>query len=203
MKKTILVASIIVTAFAVSGCMTNETVSDLPQNMRLSSPDAYGKQFIDSVTFTYPGRHGAEKRVERCVLMNISNNSVVLNSSTPHIGHIGRRSVYYSTDTSVAVPGGRVLQYVDEVNGEVIAAGRTDATPTVLGMPLPQVLNFKAHVVAPNNKSIRITFSELSNATTSGVGDTSFHRSGAWKRSDPIALYNAIKRVSDNVARCL
>lgn len=184
----------------VSGCASmNLPDEQLPDNVKLSEPGSFGKQYIEEMVFTKPGVRA--ELVPKCVVMLVSNDA--FETSDVSKSFVGRATGnYHQIVSQEKQEGGTVLQYA--ADDEAVANGRLEFEYSYMGIPSQDVLSFRVMVKAENDV-VNYSYKSLKRASkhTGAMENAGFSPLGGWSSAKPFPAYQAVERLTNGLHQCI
>lgn len=190
-------------AVLLAGCSTKRIAElDTYPGLQLAKNEKWGYEYIERVTYNYPGASKTGKdALPVCIAQNIQNKAVTLrgNQNSAFIG-----GAFWNTSTSDTVGGGSVINYVSDDRSTVIADGTTFIDIGNILAPNKDAVTFRLTAKrAPTGTSL--VFSNLERATTESgnMANPGFNKIGVWSGARPLPVLGSLKKTADTINNCL
>ncbi|WP_193090531.1 hypothetical protein [Advenella sp. FME57] len=195
---------VLATVVLLAGCATRTRTPELAQyqSVKYATNEKWGYEYIEGVTYDYPGASKAGKDVlPVCIAQNVQNKAVTLRGNQ-NSGFLG--GTYWNTGNSETVGGGSVISYVSDDRNTVVAQGTNTHDTGVILAPNKDAVAFRL-TAKRSTAGTTMAFSNLERASedTGQMANQGFYKVGSWSGASPTRVLDGLKKTADTINTCI
>lgn len=188
----------------LAGCATRTRTPELAQyqNVKYATNEKWGYEYIEGVTYTYPGTSKAGKdALPVCVAQNVQNKAVNLRGNQ-NSGFLG--GSFWNTGNSETVGGGSVISYVSDDRNSVVAQGTNIHDTGVILAPNKDAVAFRLTAKrSPAGTAMAFSNLERASEDTGSMSNQGYYKVGSWGGASPTRVLDGLKKTADTINGCL